>query len=278
MAVHFHPPPERPAAPARPGPDLREHDVVVDGTTITAREIAAEMQHHPADTAEEAWQEAARALVVRRLLLDAAAARGLTSADEPGEEAIDALLAAELRPPEPDEAACRRWHAAHPERFGAPDLWEASHILLAADPEDAPARDSAQARAEELLALVQADPSRLPGLARAHSDCPSRDQGGHLGHIERGSTVPEFETFLAGLEPGQVCPVVVTSRYGMHVLHLHAHAPARRLTFEAAAPEVAADLRRAAWHTAARQFVAVLVGRARIEGIALEGSGSPLVQ
>lgn len=275
MAVHFHPPPERPAAPARRGPDLPEQDVVVNGTTITAREIAAEMQHHPADSAEAAWTLAAQALVIRRLLLDAAAARGLDPEDD---DSIDALLDAEIAVPELDEAAARRWHAAHPERFGAPDLWEASHILVAADPEDEEARAAAEAKAAEILAQVQADPAALPALARLHSDCPSRDQGGHLGQVARGTTVPEFETFLATLEPGQVCPVVVKSRYGMHVVQLHAHAPATRMPFEAVAERVAADLREQAWRAAVRQYIAVLAGRARIEGFDLAGADGPLVQ
>ncbi|MBR0661978.1 peptidylprolyl isomerase [Neoroseomonas oryzicola] len=275
MAVHFHAPPERPAEPARQGPDLPEQDILVDGTPITAREVAAEMQHHPADTAEAAWNAAAQALVIRRLLQDAAAARGLDPEDD---GALDALLEAEITVPALDEAAARRWHAAHPERFGAPDLWEASHILIAADPEDEAERVAALARAEEILAQVQADPDSLPALARLHSACPSRDQGGHLGQVARGSTVPEFETVLASLSPGQVCPVVVKSRYGMHVVQLHAHAPATRTPYEAVADRVAADLRAQAWRAAVRQYIAVLAGRARIEGFDFAAADGPLVQ
>ena len=276
MAVHFHPPPERPAAePAPAGPALPEHDIVVNGTTITAREVAAEMQHHPADNAEAAWNQAAQALIVRRLLEDAIAEHGL---DPEEDGSFDALLAAEIKLPDPDEAACRRWHAAHPERFGAPDLWEASHILIAADPEDEAERATALSRAEEILAQVQADPSSLPALARLHSACPSRDQGGHLGQVARGTTVPEFETFLAALEPGQVSPVVVKSRYGMHIVQLHSHAPATNPPFEAIAARVAADLREQSWRAAVRQYIAVLAGRARIEGYDLGAASGPLVQ
>ena len=272
MAVHYHPPPERPAAaPAPAGPALPEHDILVNGTAITAREVAAEMQHHPAPSAEGAWTEAARALVVRRLLLDAARDAAIEAEDE--DEAIGALLRAEIRIPDPDEAAARRWHAAHPERFGTPESWDASHILVAADPEDAAERASARATAEAMLAEVLATPGALPDLARRHSACPSREQGGHLGRIERGSTVPEFETMLAGLEPGQVCPVVVQTRYGMHVLHLHRHTPRRDTAFEEARREVLADLRRSAWQAAVRQYIAVLAARATIEGFVLGADG-----
>lgn len=264
MAVRFHPPPARPAAGRAPaGPALPEHDIAVNGVTIPAREIAAEMQHHPAGSAEAAWNAAARALIVRRLLEQAAAARGLDPQDE---ASLDALLAAEVSVPEPDEAAARRWHAAHPERFGAPDLWEASHILIAADPQDEAERGAARARAEEILAQVRSDPDSLPALARLHSACPSRDQGGHLGQVARGTTVPEFEAALAALAPGQVCPEVVASRYGMHIVRLHSHAPATRPPFEAVAARVAADLREQSWRAGVRHYISDLAGRARIEG------------
>jgi peptidyl-prolyl cis-trans isomerase C len=240
---------------------------MVNGTAVTAHEIAAEMQHHPASSAETAWKAAARALVVRRLLLDAARQAALSDQDE--DDAIDALLRSEVRVPEPDEAAARRWHAAHPRRFGTPETWDASHILIAADPEDEAARAVARTTAEALLAEVLATPGALPDLARRHSACPSRQQGGHLGRIERGSTVPEFETMLAGLEPGQVCPVVVATRYGMHVLQLHRHTPRRDTGFDEGRREVLEDLRRAAWQAAVRQYITVLAARATIEGFAL---------
>lgn len=250
---------------------MEELDIVVNGTAIPARDVAAEMQHHPADNADAAWSAAARALVVRRLLLDAAAEAGFDVEDE--DDAIDALLRRDVVVPTPDDAACRRWLAAHPERFGAPEYWDASHILIAADPEDAGARAEAKARAESLLAQVLATPGCLPDLARAHSDCPSREQGGHLGRIERGSTVPEFETFLLGTEPGRVCPVVVASRYGMHVIHLHRHTPRQSVAFEDARDRVRRDLQHAAWQAAVRQYIAVLAARAEIQGFSLGEDG-----
>jgi len=263
MVVHFHPPPAGPAAAKRQGPDLPERDIVVDGTTITAREISAEMQHHPADSAEEAWNAAAQALVIHRLLQNAAAARGLDPEDE---DALDQVLSAEVRVPPVDAVAARRWHAAHPERFGSPDLWEVSHILIAADPGDETERAAALTKADAILARLRADPAQFPVLARTHSDCPSRDQGGHLGQVARGSTVPEFEAALAILEPGQLAPAVVPSRYGVHIVLLHAHAPARHLPFDAIADRVSADLRTQSWQEGVRQFIAILASRARIEG------------
>ena len=281
MAVHIHPRPAAPApAPKAEGPVLPEHDITVNGSVITARDVAAEMQHHPADSPGAAWEAAARALVVRRLLLDAAAEAGTGTASEAEEDAaISALLAAEIRIPAPDAAACRRWFAAHRERFSRPEAWEASHILIAADPEVPEERAAAEARARDLLAQVTAAPWRLAEFARLHSDCPSREEGGDLGRITRGSTVPEFEAALAGAAAGGILPEPVPTRYGLHVVHLHRHLPAPSVAFEDVAEDVARDLVRASWEAAARQFLAVLASRARIEGYAFDGVASgPLVQ
>ncbi len=255
----------------------------VNGTEIAEGAIAAEMQHHPAASQEEAWQQAAHALVVRQLLLDEAGRTGIEAAEDgdalPDERVIATLLAAAVSTPEADEATCRRWYDANQARFRTKDLWEASHILIAADPDDPPMREAAEARAKVLLERVKADPGLLPELARQHSDCPSRENGGYLGQVERGSTVPEFETFLAALEPGQVCPVVVASRYGMHVLRMHARAEPRQLPFEAVHERIAGWLAESSWRRGVHQYIARLAGSARIEGFVLaEAADGPLVQ
>ena len=48
---------------------------------LRERDVAAEMQFHPAPSREAAWREAERALAVRRALLAEAARRGITAAE-----------------------------------------------------------------------------------------------------------------------------------------------------------------------------------------------------
>ncbi|MBV1798037.1 peptidylprolyl isomerase [Siccirubricoccus sp. G192] len=249
----------------------------VDDIEIPERAIAAEMQHHPAATQAQAWQQAAEALVVRQLLTAEAARRGFTEADDE-EAAVGRLLDAELTLPEADEATCRRWYEANRARVRSPEHWQAAHILIAADPEEPEARRAAEATASTLLAELQADPSRLPALARAHSACPSRGQGGDLGLIEPGSTVPGFEAALRSLQPQQLHPTPVATRFGLHVLQLLRHEPGRDLPFEAVRERIATWLREASWRRAVHQYIAVLAGRARIEGFTLAGADGTLVQ
>ena len=57
--------------------------VFVNGVEISDHAINAELQYHPAGSVEEAREAAARALVVRELLLQAAARRGIDEPDPP---------------------------------------------------------------------------------------------------------------------------------------------------------------------------------------------------
>jgi peptidyl-prolyl cis-trans isomerase C len=158
-------------------------------------------------------------------------------------------------------------------------MWHAAHILRAADPADEAARAAARADAGRLLEQVQADPARLPTLAAAQSDCPSRSRGGDLGAVEPGTTVPAFEAALRATAPGSVHDGVVETRYGFHVIRLLAREEGRQQPFEAVHPRIAAWLHEAAFRRAAHQFMAVLAGQARLEGLVLSaGADGPLVQ
>jgi peptidyl-prolyl cis-trans isomerase C len=263
--------------------------VFVNGVEISDHAINSELQYHPAGSVEEAREAAARALVVRELLLQTAVQRGIARPDPPEQEAADGretddeglirtLIAREVSTPEPDEASCRRYYQQNLKRFRSPDLIEAAHILLLADPQD----DDAMARAKELalaaLARVMADPGSFGAVAGELSACPSAAQGGSLGQITRGQTVPEFETFLLNLEPGQICPVPVRTRFGYHVLRLDRRVDGRQLPFEAVQGRIAQYLREYVWRRAVSQYLQLLIGQAEIRGVEMEGARTPLVQ
>lgn len=258
----------------------------VNGVAIADAAIAAEMQNHPAESAEAAWAEAARALAVRELLLQEARRQGLEpppaadgDAQRTEEDAlIDRLLDAEVALPVADEATCRRYYERNRARFRSPDLFEPAHILFSAAPDDHVAYAAAVQAAEALIAELQRAPERFADLARTHSACPSAAVGGSLGQVGRGQTVAEFETFLFALEPGQLCPVPVKSRYGVHVLRLDRRIEGRELPFEAVRERIAEYLQEAVWRRACAQYLQILAGRNDIRGVDLAGEGTPLVQ
>ena len=250
--------------------------ITVNGIEITDEDVAREVQYHPAGSLAEAQIEAARALVVRQLLLQRAAELGLEADDE--DETAEALLRREVQVPEPDDAACRRYYDNNRRRYRARDLFEAAHILLPAAPDDTEARNAARQKAKELIRILLERPERFPELAARHSACPSAADGGHLGQISPGETNPEFETFLYHVEPGTICAVPVPSRHGYHVLRLDRRQLGEVQPFTAVRDAIAADLQRAAWTRAVRQYIQLLAGRAAISGFDLDAAESPLVQ
>jgi peptidyl-prolyl cis-trans isomerase C len=240
--------------------------------------IAAEAQHHPSRTPSMAYQAAARAIVIRTLLLEEAQREGITAEAElvsPGKRELDdeakirALVEARIPVNDPDEAQCRAFYEADPARFRSPDLYEASHILFLAHPHDAAAYAAATAKAKAIIAEVSAAPDRFEALARAQSECDSRTNGGRLGQIARGETVPEFELALKLLAEGQISPEPVASRYGVHVLKLDARAAGETLPFEYVHEKISCYLAEKAWRRDVADYIERLIGQAQIEGIDL---------
>jgi peptidyl-prolyl cis-trans isomerase C len=252
--------------------------ISVNGRVIEEREIARETQYHASRSLDEARRKATTALVVRELLVQRAQRLGIEQDGADVEGLVQALLDREVSVPKADEAACRRYYQANAKRFRSADLVEARHILLPAAPDDKEALAAARAKAQSIIDLLKDRPERFADLARELSACPSAKQGGNLGQLSRGSTVPEVETFLFQLEEGQLCPVTVRSRYGYHVLVVDRRISGRLLPFEAVHQKIADYLEDRVWRQAARQYVELLIGSADIEGIDLKGSVSPLVQ
>jgi peptidyl-prolyl cis-trans isomerase C len=252
--------------------------VSVNGTVIPRDVIAREVQQHPAQTPLMAWKDAARALAVRELLLQEARrleVSGETLRDGKGrretedEAAIRTLIEREVAVPSPDEKACRRYYEQNLRRFRSAAIYEAAHILIAADARDQSAYRAALERAKAIrVQLVQA-PTRFAELARETSDCPSAAQGGNLGQITAGQTTPEFERALEAQSPGELSPEPVATRYGFHLIRLDRKIDGRQLPFEAVAERIADYLAHRVTQRATAQYVARLAARAQISGIEL---------
>jgi len=255
-------------------------DIAVNGETIPASLIASEAQNHPAPKSKPgaAWMAAARALAFRTLLLQEARRMGLEPDPqevaegqvETDEEAlVRQVLDAALDPVEPSETDLRAAYDAAPDRFRAPTLYEAAHILFPVKPGDVVALAKAKAGATAVLAELQRDPRAFDRLAREHSACSSRDNGGRLGQLISGDTVPEFEAALDMLDEGSLTPEPVATRYGLHIIRLDARAQGDVLPFEAVAPRIRETLEKVAWAKAGQDYFARLAREAEVTGINL---------
>ncbi len=263
-------------------------DVTVNGQIIASADITAEAQNHraPKNKPGLAWRAAARALVVRALLLQAATRRGLKPAPEMVDETHaetddDALIRAylddALLPAAISEADCARAYAAHPQQFRSPDLFAASHILLAVKSGAAKAMPEARVLAATVLKSVLADPGSFARHAKTSSDCSSAENGGRLGQLRPGDTVPEFDAALKSLNVGEITPKPVETQFGLHIIRLDNKAEGKVLPYDAIRPQILEALEKTAWAGAARALVADLLKGAVIEGIDLSDPAIPEV-
>ncbi len=253
-------------------------DVTVNDVNITSAAIAAEAQNHevPKGKPGLAWRKAARALVIRELLLQEAAKLGLVAdaqllsegKRETEEEAlIRGVIEARVDVAVPSEAEVRAIWEQDPERFRSPPLWEVSHILCAAEPTDEAATAKALVKAEALAKDVARSPKAFARIAKDESDCGSKSNGGALGQLSPGDTVPEFEAVLRTLQEGQVTSAPVRSRFGYHIIRLDAVALGSVLPFDVVAPKIKAAAEKAGWTKAVHAFTGDLVKTAKIDGI-----------
>jgi len=210
---------------------------------------------------------------------DRPALDGLQS--EAASTAIEQLLECELRLPEPDALACQRYYEAHRSRFCIGEQVQARHILFAVTP--GVDVDALRRRAEGLLiGLRCADAAAFAEAAAENSNCPSGAEGGDLGWLERGDCAPEFAAALFAQDEGSahvgVLPRLISTRFGFHIVRVEAREAGQQQGYETVQAAIAQTLRQQTYVTALRQYLNLLAGAARIEGLELEGADSPLLQ
>ncbi len=120
----------------------------------------------------------------------------------------------------------RTFFEANKANFSNPPTANAKHILV--DTEE---------KANEILAQIKAGEVTFEDAARAHSTCPSKDQGGDLGTFGRGQMVPEFEAATFAMEVGDISDPVKT-QFGYHIIKLEAKNEESIPTYEEVADKV----------------------------------------
>jgi peptidyl-prolyl cis-trans isomerase C len=238
--------------------------------TVTVNGIPVEVARWPSPTVA----------AVRELLRQRAVALGFLAPeiiddDEIG-AAIERLLSEEVVVPSPTEAECRRYYDTHLKEFWSGDLVHARHILFQVTPSTSV--PEMRGRAERTLSELLAEPDKFAAVARELSNCPSGQQGGNLGQIARGDTVPEFEQAIFRLGANGILRHLVKTRHGFHIVAVDQSIPGERLSFEAVRERISERLKAGVEERALRQYVSILAGQAEIAGVELAGADTPLVQ
>jgi len=105
-----------------------------------------------------------------------------------------------------------------------PDSAKASHILIAykgalrANPVINRSKEEAQKKADSILRVVQANPSKFADYAKELSDGPTKTKGGDLGWFTYGQMVPKFNDFIFNGKKGKIG--LVETDFGFHVIKI----------------------------------------------------------
>jgi peptidyl-prolyl cis-trans isomerase D len=122
------------------------------------------------------------------------------------------------------QSELQSYYQDHRDEYRVPEQVNVRHILIKTPlpgPDgkvDQKAVDAARAKAEDVLKQVKAG-GNFAELAKKYSDDPgSAKNGGSLGFIGKGRTVPEFEKAAFSLPKGGTSDLVQSS-YGFHIIH-----------------------------------------------------------
>ena len=110
----------------------------------------------------------------------------------------------------------QRYYEDNEQQYKQPEQVRASHILLKTEGKD----DAAVKKQAEDLAKQAKAGADFAALAKKFSeDDSNKDKGGDLDFFGKGTMVPEFDTVVFAMQPGQISDAVKT-QFGYHVIKL----------------------------------------------------------
>ncbi len=169
--------------------------------------------------------------------------------------------------PQISGADVQQYYNEHHQQFQVPEEVRVRHILIKV-PSNANAQTvaAAKAKAEDILKQIKAG-GNFAELAKKYSDDPgSKTQGGELGFIQHGATVPAFDQAAFSLQPGQLSQVIRT-QFGFHILQVEEKQPAHLKSVDEVHDLILANLTQQAQAKAAQEYAAKLQAQAQQVGL-----------
>lgn len=132
----------------------------------------------------------------------------------------------------PTDADLQQRYEKEKSRFVSPEQRLASHILIKVEGKGTPEEQKAAlAKAEEIDKEAKAPGADFAALAKKYSDdLGSRNQGGDLGWLEKGTTNEAFDSALFALKKGEIS-APVQSPEGYHIIDLRDIRPGHTRSF-----------------------------------------------
>lgn len=124
----------------------------------------------------------------------------------------------------------KKFYEENKENFKKPEMWRASHILVANEGE-----------ARQILSELSAGKS-FENLAKEKSIDATATRLGDVGYFKKGQVVPEFENACFGLKVGQTSGIVRT-QFGYHIIKLTDKKDETIESFDEARPTIEGELK-----------------------------------
>ena len=159
------------------------------------------------------------------------------------------------------------YYKSHQQQFQVKEQVKVRHILVAVPRGgDSKADAAAKSKAEDLLKQLKGG-ANFADLAKKNSDDPgSKENGGELGWLDRGKTVPEFDRTAFSLAPGQTSDLVKT-QFGYHILQVEEKKTAHERPLDEVRAEIVPVLEQQRIGAAEQAFAAQLVADAKKNGL-----------
>ncbi|MEM7146506.1 MAG: peptidylprolyl isomerase [Verrucomicrobiota bacterium] len=180
---------------------------------------------------------------------------------------------------EPGDEELKKFYDENSDQFEVPESVKARHILVSTEGvEGDEAKAEKKGQAEDIRKqAVEGKGENFADLAKELSEGPSGPNGGDLGEFGRGQMVPEFDSVVFSMEPGDISEVVET-QFGYHVIKLDEKNEARTLEFDEVKDRLAAQMWDNAKADTIREYVEELRGKADIVPATPAPGGAPAVQ
>ena len=169
--------------------------------------------------------------------------------------------------PQVTDAEIQQYYNQHLKDYQVDDQVKVRHILIKVDGNDPKADAAAKAKAQDVLDQLHHG-GNFAELAKKYSDDPgSKEQGGELGFLKHGATVPEFDKAAFSLQPGQTSGLV-RSKYGYHIIQVEEKQTAHTRPLSEVKAEIQATLTRQKEGQQEQAYAQQLASEAQKNGMA----------
>ena len=157
------------------------------------------------------------------------------------------------------DAEVQQYYQQHLANYQVEAQVKVRHILVAVNAKESDA--AAKAKAQGILDKLH-NGGDFAKLAKESSDDPgSKSQGGELGWIKHGVTVPEFDKAAFALQPGQISGLVRT-KFGYHIIQTEEKQPAHTRPLDEVKADITATLTRQHEQQAEQNYAKALAAEA----------------